>query len=255
MGRMNKWRRERAGFEPSSLPANVSATPPMRMTVELVTPEIALRWLAMNQSNRPISEDLVKRYAEDMKAGRWKTTHQGIAFDASGLLLDGQHRLRAIVRAKIGMRVVVFRDCDRESFDRLDTGRKRTAADALAIDGADSARAVAAIARSIIVFGFKDTSVTDSFVVEFARERRDELAEYVPLVQVITAPGAAAFAFAATDPKLRPAVNRLMSAPGGQEIEDLRRCIRLMSTNVGHASQRARYALAMEAVVRAGGVK
>jgi len=224
----------------------------MKMQVESVGPEQALRWLAANPANRPINESLVKRYADDMKSGRWKTTHQGIAFDQAGMLMDGQHRLKAIIKANVTLQLVIFRDCDRETFDRLDAGRKRTAADALAIDGTDNARAVAAIARSLIVFGFKDPGITDAFVVEFAREREDELAEYVPLVSMLTAPGAAAFAFAATDTSLRPNVQRLLNNLAGQEIEDLRRCIKSMSSSTGTASQRARYKLAMDTIIRAG---
>jgi len=252
MGNMSKWRKEREAIDARRQNKPNVNDAAIRMQLESVTPETARRWLAVNQSNRPVSEEQVKRYAADMQSGNWKTTHQGIAFDRSGMLLDGQHRLRAIVRAGVTLRLAVFRDCDRESFDRLDTGKKRTAADALAIDGMDSARTVAAIARSLIIFGFKESSVTDSFVVEFARERREELLRYVPLVPLITSPGAAAFAFAATDANLKSAVDRLMGNPTGQEIEDLRRCIRLMSSGAGNASQRARYTLAMETIVRAG---
>ncbi len=251
MGSMSKWRREKSKASPPIAQPQKRPPAAMKMQVERVGPQLALRWLASNPSNRTISEVQVKRYAADMKRGDWKTTHQGIAFDQSGMLLDGQHRLRAIVRADITLPIVVFRDCDRESFDRLDTGRKRTAADALGIDGFDSARAVAAIARSLIMFGFKESNVTDSFVVEFARERKDELLEYVQLVPILTAPGAAAFAFASTDPELRSTVSKLMGDLGGQEIEDLRRCVKLMSSHTGAASQRSRYALAMDAVVRA----
>jgi len=32
-----------------------------------------------------------------MKAGRWKLTHVGIAFDINNVLQDGQHRLWAVV--------------------------------------------------------------------------------------------------------------------------------------------------------------
>ncbi len=252
MGGMSKWRKERPVIAPAPKRAD-RPRPEMRMSIERVTPETALRWLAANPSNRPISEDQVKRYAADMKRDDWKTTHQGIAFDASGNLLDGQHRLRAIVRAGITVMLVVFRNCDRDSFDRLDTGKKRTAADALAIDGMDAARAVAAIARNIIKYGFKDSSVTDSFVVEFAREQRDELAEYVPLVSTLTAPGAAAFAFASTDMNLKSTVRRLMNDPNGREMDDLRRCIRLLSTSTGSQSARSRYTLAMNAIIRADG--
>ena len=248
MGGMSKWRRENRSSTQARDHAKPQSGPPMRMAIELITPEMARAWLAANQSNRPISEQVIKRYAEDMKAGRWKATHQGIAFDRAGLLLDGQHRLRAIIRAGIAVLFAVFRDCDRDTFDRLDTGRKRTAADALAIDGTEHARTLAAIARSLIRFGFKESGVTDAFVVEFAREHGDELAEFVPLAGSLTASGAAAFAFASTDSKLKDAAARLLNDPSGRELEDLGRCIRVLAANTGTTGQRARYQLVMNAI-------
>lgn len=241
MGKMSKWRRDDAK------PVERSETAPMKMQIELVTPEMALKWLAANPSNRPVSDPVVRQYAADMKAHRWKTTHQGIAFDRSGDLLDGQHRLRAVIRAGVPVRMLVFRDCDRATFDRLDTGRKRTAADALSIDGTEHARTLAAIARCVIRFGFKESGVTDAFVVEFAREHGDELAEYLHLVPSLTAAGAAAFAFASTEPRMRAAADRLL-APGNRDMEDLSRCIKLMTGNTGTSGQRARYTLVMDAI-------
>lgn len=73
MGKMSKWRRDKVAAPESE------SKGPMKMQVEQITPETARRWLAVNQSNRPISEDQVKRYAADMKNGNWKTTHQGIS--------------------------------------------------------------------------------------------------------------------------------------------------------------------------------
>ena len=58
-----------------------------------ITPTMALNWLEhANTNNRKIIEAYVKKLARDMKAGRWRLTHEGIAFDPHGVLLDGQHR-------------------------------------------------------------------------------------------------------------------------------------------------------------------
>ena len=62
-----------------------------------VGPDLAARWLDGNTHNRPLKQTLVDRFVRDMQAGRWRLTHQGIAFDADGMLIDGQHRLWAIV--------------------------------------------------------------------------------------------------------------------------------------------------------------
>lgn len=96
--------------------------------VVTVTPDMAAQWLErLNKGNRHLSTTTAARYAEAMKAGRWKITHQGIAFDASGLLLDGQHRLLAVTIADIPIKFWVMPDCDRSTFDVLDAGRRRQA--------------------------------------------------------------------------------------------------------------------------------
>src|SRR5579884_3546217 len=65
----------------------------------LVTPEIAREWLTHNVKNRTLSEDSANALARDIKSGNWLTTHQGIAFNDRNELMDGQHRLEAIIRA------------------------------------------------------------------------------------------------------------------------------------------------------------
>ena len=63
----------------------------------LVTPEIAEKWLENNHGNRRLIQNRVMQFATDMEAGRWVDGHpHGIAFDDTGRLLDGQHRLQAV---------------------------------------------------------------------------------------------------------------------------------------------------------------
>jgi hypothetical protein len=70
-----------------------------------------------------------------MKAGRWRLTHQGIAFDTTGLLIDGQHRLWAIAEAKIPVRLRVFFNEPPENRQVLDTGERRSNKDVLKLSG------------------------------------------------------------------------------------------------------------------------
>ncbi|HEY9372566.1 hypothetical protein [Streptomyces sp.] len=93
-----------------------------------ITPEIARGWLeTRNRDNRKMSLVVAARYAEAMKEGRWRLTHQGIAFDSEGFLLDGQHRLKAVDLAGIPVDFNVIPDCDRDTFSVLDVGHKRQA--------------------------------------------------------------------------------------------------------------------------------
>lgn len=97
--------------------------------METVTPDQATVWLTQNSPhNRKINPHRVASMAEAMLAGQWVDTHQGIAFSPSGVLLDGQHRLRAIIRADVPVRLMVARGVPEESFGLLDRGQMRSLA-------------------------------------------------------------------------------------------------------------------------------
>jgi len=101
--------------------------------------------LEANTTNRPVSRSVVRSFAEAMQRGEWIVTHQGIAFDVNGVLIDGQHRLAAIVEADVPVDLTVFTDVDDGTFDVLDTGKRRNAADVLAIEGEKSSTMLAAM--------------------------------------------------------------------------------------------------------------
>lgn len=81
--------------------------PAVTRSVMLVTPALAAEWLKSNAGNRTVDKAAVDRLAAVIRAGRWRTTHQGIAIGADGALYDGQHRLHAIVAAGRSVTVVV----------------------------------------------------------------------------------------------------------------------------------------------------
>jgi hypothetical protein len=64
-----------------------------------VTPEYAAALLQRNANNRNLRSTVVDHYAEQMKRNEWKATHQAIAVGADGNVIDGQHRLSAIVKS------------------------------------------------------------------------------------------------------------------------------------------------------------
>lgn len=93
-----------------------------------ITPQLAAVWLKRrNKGNRHLSPDVVKRYAKSMREGRWIVTHQGMAFDDKGNLVDGQHRLKACVESGVTIQTRMTVDVPRETFSVMDTGRRRHA--------------------------------------------------------------------------------------------------------------------------------
>lgn len=108
----------------------------MQTQTMLVTPAMARDMLQKNPRNRTLRRSNVHYLANEIKSGRWKLTHQGVAVATDGTLLDGQHRLNAIIEADTSALINVSFDCDPSLFTVIDTGSARTSSDVLRIAGA-----------------------------------------------------------------------------------------------------------------------
>jgi hypothetical protein len=95
-------------------------------TILTITPEQAKDLLEGQPPQRSVQNTVVQRYMADMEGARWEVTHQGIAFDEDGLLLDGQHRLWACFLSGHAFRTMVSFHLPRAVFDLLDGGSVRT---------------------------------------------------------------------------------------------------------------------------------
>lgn len=116
----------------------------MKTTTILITPEIARRFLKNNSSNRPLSPKNVDRFLYQMNSGQFILSPQGIAFDIYGRLIDGQHRLHALIKSGKNFPFNVTTGCSPEVFKILDTGKNRSAGDVLSIEGVKNNRNIAA---------------------------------------------------------------------------------------------------------------
>lgn len=104
----------------------------IKTTVTDVTPDYAKSLLSKNTKNRPISDRIVKRYAAMMKKGDWHFNGETVIISENGTLLDGQHRLSAIISSNTTHKMIVVTGVSQDSFTTIDIGNKRTPADALA---------------------------------------------------------------------------------------------------------------------------
>lgn len=103
-----------------------------RLSVETITPALAADWLKSNAPyNRKIRHAWVAELVKSITDGKWVTNGESIVFDEDGFLIDGQHRLSAVVEAGIPIRSVVVRDVSRDSFKNTGSGHRRTGADRL----------------------------------------------------------------------------------------------------------------------------
>lgn len=120
-----------------------SSVPILELTPKIaaiVTPEIAEAWLKKNHpSNRPIAWRSVEAMANDMRSGQWILTHACVAFDGQGNLIDGQHRLSAVVHAGVAVPMFVVSNNDASFHDPIDRGRPRSIATILGVHFRDTA--------------------------------------------------------------------------------------------------------------------
>lgn len=105
------------------------------VTNEDVNPKIAERWLDTNHDNRSISNRRVEQYAKVMRDGGWHLNGETIKFDTSGNLIDGQHRLWAVMQSAITVRMSVARNVAPEANKTIDRGRPRSIAEAFRREG------------------------------------------------------------------------------------------------------------------------
>ena len=97
--------------------------------VETITPALAQAYLSTSTGNRSLAKKNVQFYARQMREGKWTVSHQGIAFSVNGDLIDGHHRLTAIIEANVSVGMMVARGVSVESRQVIDQGKGRTAAD------------------------------------------------------------------------------------------------------------------------------
>ena len=101
-----------------------------------ITPEMAVELLEKNTINRRVKERVVGQYATEILAGRWRSgTGEVIKIAKDGTILDGQHRLLAVIKADKEIVAHLAYDVSNEVFDVLDTGSPRGAADVFHIEG------------------------------------------------------------------------------------------------------------------------
>jgi hypothetical protein len=125
--------------------ARVVEPPGVFAQFEEISPERAMQMLEKMEANRTVSERHVNKLKKDMVARRWKLTGQGITFDANGRLVDGQHRLWAIIEGGVTVTQLVVYGADPEDVIlSIDLGRGKSFGDIQRIKGEQSYNALAA---------------------------------------------------------------------------------------------------------------
>ncbi len=115
-----------------------------------ITPELAGLLLEKhNDNNRNQRGRAVADMVRDLVEGDWALNGETIKISKTGRVLDGQHRLLAILLGDKPMRTFVIIGLDDEAQDTMDSGIKRTTGDVLKLHGEKDVNVLAAIIRRL----------------------------------------------------------------------------------------------------------
>lgn len=116
----------------------------MKIELKLITPYWAKKTLdEKNIGNRAINQRHVESLANEMKNGRWKLNGDTICINDLRLI-DGQHRLAAVVLSGVTIQGLVIYGVSDDVFDTKDVGKRRSAGDTLGVLGEKNANRLAA---------------------------------------------------------------------------------------------------------------
>lgn len=107
----------------------------MKPEVEIIDPARAEELLGRMAPNRNTRPSKIERYANDMAEGRWLPTGEAIKVTPDGRVIDGEHRLRAIIKADVAIETLIVYGIEATHRVAMDTGATRTFADHLKFQG------------------------------------------------------------------------------------------------------------------------
>lgn len=122
------------------------------LSVELIGPDDARQMLARNTSNRKVAKSRVQLLADAMSRGDFTFTGESIIFDSDGNLLNGQHRLYAVLASEQPIWTVVVRRVAPDAFVHMDRGFRRLVGDDLRRLGFSDYNSLAAATKLVLSY-------------------------------------------------------------------------------------------------------
>lgn len=119
------------------------------VTKFLMTPEKARELLEKNTRNRKASDLAVSLYGRDMVNNNFHLSGSSICVSDTGVLLDGQQRLMACAKTGKSFWTILVEQLPEEAILTIDSGKKRTYADRLKINGYDNPSGIAATVKML----------------------------------------------------------------------------------------------------------
>lgn len=140
--------------------------------IESIGKELATQYLATNfENNRKVRSSSVSKIVDDIKDGNFYLSWDCLAFNEEGQLVNGQHRLSAVIEADIPCLFYVLRNIEHSTVKHFDIGNKRSQADRISVHGTPMHPKACAVIKAM--FGEWDANFTGG--AKFANSKYDDL--------------------------------------------------------------------------------
>lgn len=159
-----------------------------------VTPDLANEWLNRNEINRNLDVKRIKMYASAMRLGAWQVSNDDICIDPNGMLLNGQHRLHAVIEAGVTVPMHVKFNVPTAAMGTMDRGKIRNYSQHLRFRGEQSVALLGATLRLSLqlYLGISDTGTKGDADHDVFLAQHPEIRKSVKLADRIKASVAAA---------------------------------------------------------------
>lgn len=162
-----------------------------------ITPEMAKDLLENhNNKNREMRDAYWKAYASDMLNDQWTQGQSDmIVIDNTGNVINGQHRLKAVLESGKSQHFWVLQDADPSLYDTMDNGKTRNVLDYM--PKVPNKGAISATARCLHALEYGDDTLSNMLygrysrnvsvgridAVRIANEHLDRLSQYADLAK------------------------------------------------------------------------
>lgn len=158
----------------------------IRSRVTLMTPKAARKILERNPANRQKNEDFILSLAAAIENGEWEANGVPIIIDEDGNLLDGQHRLEAVILANKPVEMLVVTGPSRSVFTTIDTGMKRSISHMLHIEGESNCNVLGAAVSWLFKLTTGSVFATGRAKTPRARQAVELLHRHSPIRDSVT---------------------------------------------------------------------
>lgn len=138
-----------------------------------------------NVRNRAVNMRHVAELAAEMKAGRWQVNGDTIRISIDNILIDGQHRLIAVVTSGITIQALVVTGLPSDVFGTIDCGKNRSPGDALGVRGEKNAYRLASVVVAVDKYmtgrADKYTDYSNTEIAELLDEKYPDIRESLQL--------------------------------------------------------------------------